>query len=128
MTSYLLSCWLTRFNSYIAKTVGRSALLLLDNCSAHNCEKTIAELSHVRVCSLPPNTTSVMQFMDAGVISALKRSCKRRQMMRVVDLVDKNKSSIYNVDVWTAMDWIKEEWDAIESRKILYCWLHTNKS
>ena len=67
----------------------------------------------------------MLQPIDAGVIYALKRRYKRRQMMRVVDLVDTNKSSIYNVDVLTAMDWIKEEWDAIEPRKILNCWLHT---
>ena len=46
-------------------------------------------------------------------------------MKRVFDLVDTNKSNKYNVDVLTAMDWIKEEWDANEPGKIEYCWLYT---
>lgn len=68
MTRALFTLWVRDLNKHM-ESEGRHILLLLDGASAHH----IAEpLSHVETCVLPPNTTSVLQPMDAGVISALK--------------------------------------------------------
>ena len=50
---------------------GQRVLLLLDNCLSHNLQGLT--LSHVEVYFLPPNTTSKLQPMDAGVIMSFKR-------------------------------------------------------
>ena len=40
----------------------------MDNCSAHNLDRITKNLSQIRVEFLPPNTTSVLQPCDQGII------------------------------------------------------------
>ena len=47
----------------------RRIALLVDNCPAH---PTIEGLTNIHLIFLPPNTTSVLQPMDQGVIRSLK--------------------------------------------------------
>lgn len=50
------------------------AILLLDNAPAHPCVEDLVGLDgRIKVMYLPPNTTSIMQPMDQGVIEACKR-------------------------------------------------------
>jgi len=64
--------WLQEFDYQIGqKHGGERVLLLLDNCSSHKTENLT--LSYVDVYFLPPNTTSKLQPMDAGIIMAFKK-------------------------------------------------------
>jgi hypothetical protein len=64
--------WLQEFDCQIGqKHGGERVLLLLDNCSSHKIENLT--LSYVDVYFLPPNTTSKLQPMDAGIIMAFKK-------------------------------------------------------
>ena len=47
----------------------RKIALIVDNCPAH---PTVTGLKWVELIFLPPNTTSVTQSIDQGVIIALK--------------------------------------------------------
>jgi len=55
---------------------GRKVLLLMDNFSGHELAVHLVGglqgLSHVRIAWLPPNTTSVWQPMDQGIIASFK--------------------------------------------------------
>eukprot|EP00171_Calliarthron_tuberculosum_P003734 IDg3734t1 len=51
MTSVLFFDWLKRFDSYIGKTPGRKAALLLDNASVHGNTQTIPDLHHTEFSS-----------------------------------------------------------------------------
>ena len=54
------------------------ALVLLDNAPAHPAkEQLVAHNGRIRVMFLPPNTTSVIQPMDQGVIHATKLIYRR---------------------------------------------------
>ena len=57
------------------KGIEFKVLLLVDNCSSH------PDLSHidpnVKMCFLPPNTTSLIQPMDQGTIATVKALYKR---------------------------------------------------
>ena len=57
------------------QTENRKIALIIDDCPAH---PTIADLSNVKLIFLPPNTTSVSQPMDQGVIKCLKAFYRRR--------------------------------------------------
>ena len=46
---------------------GRKTALLIDNCPAH---PSVSDLTNVQLVFLPPNTTSVLQPMNQGVIKA----------------------------------------------------------
>ena len=64
--------WLQEFDYQVGqKHRGERVLLLLDNCSSHKTENLT--LSYVDVYFLPPNTTSKLQPMDAGIIMAFKK-------------------------------------------------------
>ena len=52
------------------------AVLLLDNAPAHrNSEKLVSNDGKIKCVFLPPNTTSILQPMNQGVIVACKRRC-----------------------------------------------------
>jgi len=50
---------------------GRHILLLTDNASCHSID-IIDSLSNVKVYFLPPNATSHLQPMDAGLFTVLR--------------------------------------------------------
>ena len=55
------------------------AILLLDNAPAHPAERELVGLDgRIKVIYLPPNTTSLIQPMDQGVIEACKRGYRQR--------------------------------------------------
>ena len=71
------SCWMTGkfFEEWVKKLdrsfllKGRSVLLFIDNCAAH---PHIKDLRAVKMVFLPPNTISVLQPCDQGIIQNLK--------------------------------------------------------
>jgi hypothetical protein len=67
MTAAIFEEWLRVWDK-ILRLSGRSILLLVDNCSAH----PKLDLSNIRLEFLPPNTTSIIQPLDQGVIRNLK--------------------------------------------------------
>lgn len=76
MLTTLFQEWLQEFDYQVGqKHRGQRVLLLLDNCSSHKIENLA--LSYVDVYFLPPNTTSKLQPMDAGIIMAFKKHYRR---------------------------------------------------
>lgn len=67
MTSAIFFDWLVAFDQYVSKTKDRKVALPLDNCSAHGRVDTIPILYHTKIIFLPPNTSSKIQPMDAGI-------------------------------------------------------------
>ena len=53
----------------------RKVALIIDNCKAH---PIIDNLSNIKLVFLPPNTTSVSQPMDQGIIRCLKANYRKR--------------------------------------------------
>lgn len=124
MTKELFFAWLKRLDLYIGRTPGRKILLLLDNCSAHGKKEEMPPLHNVRVEFLPPNTTSMVQPMDAGIIAWVKAKYKRRLLFRVFENIEMGKKSIYNVDILTAIRWTCAEWDSCPREVIKNCFTH----
>jgi hypothetical protein len=74
--------WLQEFNNDVAqKYNGHRVLLFLDNCPSHKIDGLT--LSHVDVYFLPPNTTSKLQPMDAGIIMSFKRHYRHHHIKYV---------------------------------------------
>ncbi|XP_063598620.1 tigger transposable element-derived protein 6-like [Penaeus indicus] len=64
MSSEIFEEWVRKF-----RVDGRKIALIIDNCPAH---PTVSNLTNVQLVFLPPNTTSILQPMDQGVIRSLK--------------------------------------------------------
>ena len=65
MTAAIFTEWLSGWNDELVAS-GREVLLFIDNCSAHpsNCN-----FSNINLQFLPPNTTSILQPLDMGIIT-----------------------------------------------------------
>eukprot|EP00171_Calliarthron_tuberculosum_P004123 IDg4123t1 len=127
MNTPLFYAWLIRFDNFIDRKPGRKVLLMIDNCSAHGKRETLPPLRNVRVDFLPPNTTSKVQPLDAGIIAWIKAKYKRRLLLRVFDNIDMGRKSIYNVDILCAMRWTDFEWNACPGSVIKNCFDHCLK-
>jgi hypothetical protein len=68
-----VSVWRDYLNklNQLMKRQNRKILLLADNAPTHLVDETI-QLSNVNVHFLPPNTTSHLQPLDAGIINSFK--------------------------------------------------------
>ena len=79
MLATIFQEWLKDFDHQILhKHKGQHVLLLVDNCSSH---KVLGlNLQCVDLHFLPPNTTSRIQPMDAGIIMAFKRHYRCHQI------------------------------------------------
>jgi len=67
MTSAIMEEWILSFNGRI-KSQGRKVILFLDNATCH----PRTDLSNVKLAYFPPNTTSITQPIDQGIIHTLK--------------------------------------------------------
>lgn len=122
MNSSLCFEWLKYIDNEIGKQPDRKILLLMDNCSAHGSKETLPSLQHVEVEFLPPNTTSKLQPLDAGIIAAMKVRYRRRQMEHAVDMLDEGVLDVYKIDILTAMRWLSSIWSSISDETIRNCW------
>ena len=62
-----------------------TAVLLLDNCSAHpDPEDLVSCDGAIFAKFLPPNVTSLIQPMDQGVIESLKRRYKSKLLRKLI--------------------------------------------
>lgn len=125
MNTGLFFQWLQRFNEYIGRTTGRRALLLIDNCSAHGTVDSIPSLTNVTVDFLPPNTTSKLQPMDAGIIATFKTRYRKLQYERALDISQGNVDNIYKIDQLTAMKYCRAVWERMGDEVISNCWKAT---
>lgn len=72
MLTTLFQEWLLDFDYQVGiKHNKQCVLLLLDNCTSHKLDNLTLE--NVEVYFLPPNTTSKLQPMDAGIIMSFKK-------------------------------------------------------
>ena len=127
MTLLLFHDWIRGFDAYISRTPHRQVALLIENCSAHGTLENLPSLQPVSVFFLPPNTTSKMQPMDAGVIASVKLRYRTFKMEPAVDLIDETEQAkdVYKVDVLTAMRALTRIWEEFPCDIISRCWAHT---
>jgi hypothetical protein len=77
MRSDIWVSWLKHINEEF-QNKNRQILLLVDNASSHslNDGETPLQLSNITLQYLPPNTTSHLQPLDAGIIKSFKAKYK----------------------------------------------------
>lgn len=87
----IMKDWLIWFGK---QTKGRQVVLLLDNFAPHilaaEALKEKGLIPHVRVLSLPANTTSHFQPLDQSIIRSWKAHYRRKMMTHVLDFLDAN--------------------------------------
>jgi hypothetical protein len=122
MTGPFFELYLRRFNSYIGRTKIRKVLLIIDNAPSHIYDHL--NLAFLEVHHLPPNTTSVLQPSDAGIISSFKCHYRHLQLEHALRQIELGASGDqpYKVDQLVAMRWIRRSWAAINPSVFANCW------
>ena len=90
----------------------RKIVVLVDNFPMH---RTI-ELQNIELVFLPPNTTSVTQPMDAGIIRSLKYHYRYILATKRLDLSDRDTPFEWNI--LDAIISIKSAWGSVTSKTI----------
>ncbi|OQS01811.1 tigger transposable element-derived protein 6-like, partial [Thraustotheca clavata] len=85
MTKTIFKEWICGLNEAM-KTEGRGLLLLIDNASSHKVEEF--QLSNIYITFLPPNTTSALQPLDAGILAAAKNAYRNELSNNIIDKFD----------------------------------------
>ena len=116
MDSDLFEYWVREQDKTFERQ-NRKVLLIVDNCPAH---PKIGGLKAIELCFLPPNTTSITQPMDQGVIRSLKAKYRSRITHRIIEAIDANKS-IPNVNVLDAMKMVTVCWENVTEKTVRNC-------
>lgn len=125
MTSTVFHEFLTKFDRKM-RLQQRKVLLFLDNASCH----TDADLTNVQLEFLPPNTTSIFQPMDQGIIQSFKLYYRKYLLHHVIASID-HSVDIRNIDVepiptitiMDALNWISAAWYQVKPETITKCFI-----
>ncbi|XP_060878419.1 tigger transposable element-derived protein 4-like [Metopolophium dirhodum] len=117
MTSFIFESYLRKWDS----TLDHKIALILDNCTAH----PNFSLKNIELVFLPPNTTSLIQPLDQGIIKAFKtfyRSDMRRQIIDAIDDGQGNGNDIAkNMTVLQAIHMSHNAWMKVATSCIVNC-------
>jgi hypothetical protein len=119
MTSHIMEEWLTAFNAKI-KQQNRNVLLFLDNATF----RPHIELSNVRLSWFPPNTTSVSQPIDQGVIKCVKLNYRKlimRSLLANMNAASSATDLAKSISVLYAVIWIAEATKQVSPQTVQRC-------
>ena len=93
---------------------GRNVALVIDNCPAH---PHIDNLKAIKLFFLPPNTTSITQPMDQGVIRSLKAKYRTNVVRKMIRSLEKNKT-LPKISLLHGMQMLGSAWNALTTETI----------
>lgn len=120
MTSSIFEVWMNKFNEKMKKEK-RHILLFLDNATCH----PKLNLSNVKLLFFPPNTTSMLQPLDQGVIKAVKCHYRKFLLRRVISDLEHQPVAPKSVTVLDACFWLAEAVKCISPETVLSCFKHS---
>ena len=123
MTGDLFEEWVRKLDTSF-RDQDRNVALMIDNSPAH---PEIKNLTNINLIFLLPNTTSVLQPMDQGVIRSLKAHYRRKIVRLCIKSVDKNKQ-LPKINILQAMKHLVSSWNAVSEETITNCFKKSNIS
>ena len=115
MTSQIFTEWIKKLDAQFASE-NREVAMLVDNCPAH---PPIDGLQAIKLVFLPPNTTSVTQPMDQGIINNLKVHYRKLLVNKMSHCIDANVG--YSVNVLDALHFLRQAWSEVSQALIQNC-------
>ena len=105
------------------KSEGQSVILLLDNAGCHppDLRKTY---SNIKIIFLPPNTTSMLQPLDLGIIKKCKvyyRKLLMRFILAKIETCTSASELLQSVNVLHAIRWVADAWKSVGKTTIKKC-------
>ena len=119
MTGEILEDILIKLNRHLSSS-NHNILLLMDNAGCHP-ENLSGKFSNIKICFLPPNTTSTLQPLDLGIIQNFKVHYRRfflRYVLSKIDTCDSASDVVKSVDILVAIRWVALAWSQITAETI----------
>ncbi|XP_026462657.1 tigger transposable element-derived protein 4-like, partial [Ctenocephalides felis] len=118
--------WIRDWDRDLVKK-NRKILLLVVNCPAH---PNIADLKSITLAFFPPNTTSILQPMDQGIIRSLQTNFRKKLVLKMIQCVDDNEDLSSKITVLDAILMVNDAWNKLQQNTIHNCFRHSglNKS
>ena len=110
---------MTKFNNQ-TRIAGRHVLYECDNVSSHQ----VKEHSHIKFLMLPPNSTSILQPLDQGILPPVKRRYKKKLAERYLISVKNNKDAnllLKQLDIVAVMNMVLHSWKETSSTIVQNC-------
>jgi len=116
MNSEIFEEWVRKIDRKF-RVDDRKIALIIDNCPAH---PVIPNLTNVQLVFLPPNTTSILQPMDQGVIRSLKAHYRGRVVRLLCRALEK-KEPCPKISILQAMKILADSWEVVTKETIINC-------
>ena len=95
----------------------RKIVLIIDTCPAH---PPISNLTNLQIVFLHPNTTSILQPMDQGVINSLKAHYLGR-VVRLLCRALERKEPCPKISILQSMKILADSWEVVTKETIINC-------
>lgn len=121
------SCFIKEVKTYLAsQNLAFKVLLLIDNAPGHP-PSIIGINPNVEVIFLPPNTTSLIQPLDQGVIAAFKAYYTRHSFKRILNSIESNSEETVTscwkkFNIADCIADIDASWNEVKPSTINACW------
>ncbi|GBO01180.1 Tigger transposable element-derived protein 6 [Araneus ventricosus] len=120
MTTEIMSDWMVELDNKMKKQK-RKIILLMDNATSHPDD---LKLKNINLVFLPPDTTSMLQPLDQGIIRSFKVGYRKLLLRHVLSQISSCKSSeelAKSVSVLDAISWITSALKKVEPGCVLKC-------
>ncbi|KAH7822741.1 putative tigger transposable element-derived protein 4 [Monocercomonoides exilis] len=114
------------FNDYVKRLNEKMSIshrkiaLIVDNCAAHSADSV--NLSHVSLFYLPPNVTSIIQPMDAGIIKVFKHFYKCLFLRKKLAKVECGVAT--KITILEVLNMVEKAWKKVKKETIENCFKH----
>lgn len=128
MTREIFTSWLKDWDKELGKQ-SRKILLIVDNAGPH---PKLIDLKNIALEFLPPNTTSLVQPLDMGIIKNLKTHYHGLLVTYILKAIEDNLVTpstcaidiSSKINILQAIQFVADSWRKVSSVTIQHCFAH----
>nr|XP_034194801.1 jerky protein homolog-like [Osmia lignaria] len=97
-------------------------ILLLDNCGGHKVPEELLDKDNFKIMYLPPNTTSVIQPMDQGIIAKMKAVYRHKAIRKAITYQGGINEFQKQFTLKDCIQILDESWREVSANNIINSW------